>query len=231
MGGQNSTVEKTTEFLADFKSEVGCDVKVENYQSITLDGSGSEWVLDGCNVEITNEAVAGTQCDMSSMASNAMEFIDTLKTEQGIEAGSLSGQNMEIDMYTKIEFMTDAITKCEADIESGQEIVITLPKKITCDNSSFIVGNGADLASTCLMTAAVEADADATTGAESTQTAEGIAGIFRGIGAMMSGPAMVIIAIVIGCILLLPLGLKIFMKVNPAARLASGGGGDATDDE
>ena len=221
MGGQNSTVEKTTEFLAEFKHEVGCEGKIDNYQSITLDGSGSEWVLDGCSVEITNEAVAGTQCDMSSVASNAMQFIDTLKTEQGIEAGSLSGQNMEIDMHTKIDFMTDAINKCESDIESGQEITIRLPKKITCDNSSFIVGNGADLASTCLMTAAVEADAQAESGAESSQTAEGIAGIFKGIGAMMAGPAMVIVAIVIGCILLLPLGLKIFKKINPGARMLS----------
>ena len=33
MGGQNSTVQKTTEFLAEFKSEVGCDVEVDNYQT------------------------------------------------------------------------------------------------------------------------------------------------------------------------------------------------------
>ena len=220
MGGQNSTVEKTTEFLAEFKSEVGCDVEVDNYQSITLDGSGSVWELDGCNVKITNEAVAGTQCDMSSMASNAMEFIDSLKTEQGIEAGSLSGQNQDVDMHTKINFMTDAITKCQTEIDSGQEITIKMPKKITCDNSSFIVGNGADLASTCLMTAAVEADTDVTTGAETSQTAEGLAGIFEGIGAMMSGPAMVIIAIVIACIVLLPVGWKVF-KMTPMGKAVS----------
>ena len=95
-----------------------------------------------------------------------------------------------------------------------------MPKKITCDNSSFIVGNGADLASTCLMTAAVEADSDVTTGAETSQTAEGLAGIFEGIGAMMSGPAMVIIAIVIACIVLLPVGWKVF-KMTPMGKAVS----------
>lgn len=176
MGAQNSVTEKTSDFLVEHKTQNTCNTSVDNWQSITVDGSDTEMELSGdCNVEISNVVAATAQCDMDVMAEAALDFANSVEQEQ--TSGALSGsvQNSEIDVSETVRMMTEAITSCQSELENTQEITMKLPKKITCDgNARFFVGNEADLASTCLLRAASAIDAKMVSESSNKQKAEGL---------------------------------------------------------